>query len=124
MLNEVAIKNAVVAALEEVKGDNIRVLDIHELSDMATFRVIASGNTDRHVRAMSRQVADDLRELGERPMGTEGETEGEWVLLDYGEVIVHLMQQQTREFYDLEKLWDEDLRPIIQKQRQQTTPLT
>jgi len=123
-MNEVAIKDAVVAALEEVKGDNIRVLDIHELSDIATFMVIASGNTDRHVRAMTRQVSDDLRELGERPLGTEGETRGEWVLLDYGEVIVHLMQQQTREFYDLEKLWDEDLRPLVEQQRQQTTPLT
>ncbi|HED14900.1 MAG TPA: ribosome silencing factor [Gammaproteobacteria bacterium] len=124
MINEVAIKNAVVTSLEEVKGDDIRVLDIHELSDMATFMVIASGNTDRHVRAMTRQVTDDLRDLGERPLGTEGETQGEWVLLDYGEVIVHLMQQQTRDFYDLEKLWDEDLRPMIEKQRQQTSALT
>jgi len=123
-MNEVAIKDAVVAALEEVKGDDIQVLDIHELSDIATFMVIASGNTDRHVRAMTRQVTDDLRDLGERPLGTEGETQGEWVLLDYGEVIVHLMQQQTREFYDLEKLWDEDLRPLVEQQRQQTTPIT
>ncbi len=119
-MNEVALKNAVVTSLEEVKGGHIRVLDIHELSDIATFMVIASGNTDRHVRAMTRQVMDDLRELGERPLGTEGESQGEWVLLDYGEVIVHLMQQQTREFYDLEKLWDEDLRPLVEKQRQHT----
>jgi len=123
-MNEVAIKNAVVTALEEVKGDNIRVLNIHELSDIATYMVIASGNTDRHVRAMTRQVSDDLRALGERPLGMEGETGGEWVLLDYGEVIVHLMQQQTRDFYDLEKLWDEELRPLVEQQRQQSTPLT
>jgi ribosome-associated protein len=93
-------------ALGEMKAVNIKVLDVHELTDIADTLVIASGNSDRHVRAIAARVVEEAKKSGFRPMGLEGERDGEWVLVDLQDVIVHIMLPRVREFYRLESLWD------------------
>ncbi len=103
--------------LDEAKAKEIQVLDVCQLTDMTDYMVIASGTSDRHVRSLGDRVLEAFREIDERPIGVEGESEGEWVLLDFGDLIVHLMHPQTRRFYDLESLWDSDLRKQVEAGR-------
>ena len=105
MLSAEELKNVVVDALDEVKGVDIRVLDVREKSSFADLMVIATGTSDRHVKALAGKVQEKCREAGERPIGVEGEREGQWVLIDLTDVVVHVMTAQTRDFYNLEKLW-------------------
>ena len=93
-------------ALDEMKAVNVRVLDVHKLTDIADTMVIASGNSDRHVRSIADRVIEHAKKGGFRPMGVEGERDGEWVLVDLQDVIVHIMLPRVREFYRLENLWD------------------
>ena len=101
-----AVVGVVEHALGEMKAANIKVLDVHELTDVADTLVIASGNSDRHVRAIADRVVEEAKKSGFRPMGVEGERDGEWVLVDLQDVIVHIMLPRVREFYRLESLWD------------------
>ena len=93
-------------ALEELKAANVRVLDVRKLTDVADVLVIASGNSDRHVRSIADRVVQDAKQAGFRPVGVEGERDGEWVLVDLQDIIVHIMLPRIREFYRLENLWD------------------
>jgi ribosome-associated protein len=93
-------------ALDEMKAVNVRVLDVHKLTDIADTMVIASGNSDRHVRSIADRIVEHAKKAGFRPMGIEGERDGEWVLVDLHDVIVHIMLPRVREFYRLESLWD------------------
>lgn len=93
-------------ALEDIKAVNVRVLDVRKLTDIADTLVIASGNSDRHVRSIADRVVEFAKKAGYRPMGVEGERDGEWVLVDLQDVIVHVMLPRVREFYRLESLWD------------------
>ncbi len=95
-----------VAALDEMKATNIRVLDVRGMTDIADAMVVACGNSDRHVRAIAQHVIDRAREQRHRPMGVEGNRDGEWVLVDLQDVVVHVMLPRVREFYGLERLWD------------------
>jgi ribosome-associated protein len=101
-----AVVGVVEHALGEMKAANVKVLDVHELTDIADTMVIASGNSDRHVRAIADRVVAEAKKSGFRPMGIEGERDGEWVLVDLQDVIVHIMLPRVREFYRLESLWD------------------
>lgn len=94
------------SALEDIKAVNVRVLDVRKLTDIADTLVIASGNSDRHVRSIADRVVEFAKKAGFRPMGVEGERDGEWVLVDLQDVIVHIMLPRVREFYRLESLWD------------------
>jgi ribosome silencing factor RsfS/YbeB/iojap len=93
-------------ALDDMKAVNVKVLDVHKLTDIADTMVIASGNSDRHVRSIADRVVEFAKKAGFRPMGVEGERDGEWVLVDLRDVIVHVMLPRVREFYRLENLWD------------------
>jgi ribosome-associated protein len=99
------LRDLVVLALEDMKGVNVRALDVRGSTPLTDFMVIASGNSDRHVKALASSVLDKAREAGVKPMGVEGEQEGEWVLVDLRDVVVHVMRSQVRDFYNLEKLW-------------------
>ena len=99
------LQTAVIAALEDAKGQDIVSLDVRKMTDVADYMIVASGTSTRHVASMADRVADKLRELGRKPLGVEGQDIGEWVLIDFGDVVVHLMRPQTRDFYNLEKLW-------------------
>jgi len=93
-------------SLDELKAANVRVLNVRELTDVADMLVIASGNSDRHVRSIADRVVQDAKKAGFRPLGVEGERDGEWVLVDLHDIIVHIMLPRIREFYRLENLWD------------------
>ena len=101
-----ALKGVVVNALDDMKALDVKVLDVRGLTDIADFMVIASGTSDRHVRSVAQRVVDKTKEAGFRPHGVEGQKDGEWVLIDLSEMIVHVMLPRVREFYGLEKLWD------------------
>lgn len=99
------LKESIIAALEDLKGNNIVSLDVRELTDVMDYLVIASGSSNRHVRSLAGNVTVELKKQGVRPLGVEGETGAEWVLVDFGDVVVHVMLPATRDFYDLERLW-------------------
>jgi ribosome-associated protein len=100
------IVKVVAGALDDMKAVNVKVMDVHKLTDIADTMVIASGNSDRHVRSIADRVVEFAKKAGFRPMGVEGERDGEWVLVDLQDVIVHIMLPRVREFYRLENLWD------------------
>jgi ribosome-associated protein len=95
----------VLAALADLKGVDVRVLDVREQTSITDRMVIASGTSSRHVKALADNVALKAKQAGYPPLGVEGEQGAEWVLIDLGDVVVHVMLPATREFYALEKLW-------------------
>ena len=104
-----------VAALEEKKGEDIKVIDINGVSVIADYFVIASGRTDSHVRALCDYVDEGVKEaLDIDPLHREGIEGSKWIVLDYGSVIVHLFHNDEREFYNIEKLWAEAPRVQIE----------
>lgn len=92
--------------LDEHKAIDINLLDVSSLTAITDYMVICSGTSRRHVNALKNHVVTDLKSEDIRAIGIEGEDLGEWVLIDYGNVLVHIMQEKTREFYALEKLWE------------------
>jgi ribosome-associated protein len=100
------VVNVVEHALDEMKAVNVKVLAVNKLTDITDTMIIASGNSDRHVRSIADRVVEHAKKAGFRPMGVEGERDGEWVLVDLQDVIVHIMLPKVREFYRLESLWD------------------
>ncbi|HEV2229728.1 MAG TPA: ribosome silencing factor [Steroidobacteraceae bacterium] len=100
------LREAVTTALDDMKAVNVRVLDVRGLTDIADTMVIASGNSDRHVRSIAERVVEKAKAAGFRPLGTEGARDGEWVLVDLQDLIVHVMLPRVREFYGLERLWE------------------
>jgi ribosome silencing factor RsfS/YbeB/iojap len=101
-----SLKNIVVDALADMKALDVKLLDVRGLTDIADYMVIASGTSDRHVRSVAQRVVEKTKEAGFRPHGVEGQQDGDWVLIDLSEMIVHVMLPRVREFYGLEKLWD------------------
>lgn len=91
--------------LDDAKASNIVSLDVAKISSIADYMVIATGTSARHVSAVADRLIDSLKKNGVRAWGAEGQDTGEWVLVDFGDVIVHIMQAETRDFYQLEKLW-------------------
>jgi ribosome-associated protein len=101
-----SLQTVVIGALSDMKALEIKVLDVRGLTDIADTMVIASGTSDRHVRSVAQRVVEKTKEAGFRPHGVEGQQDGDWVLIDLNEMIVHVMLPRVREFYGLEKLWD------------------
>ena len=104
--NLLALEKLVLKALEDLKAVNIKVLDVRGLTDVADTMIVASGTSDRHVRALAEAVVVQAKAAGRRPMGTEGKQDAEWVLVDLQDVLVHVMLPRVREFYALEQLWE------------------
>jgi ribosome-associated protein len=92
------------AALDK-KAEDVVALDVRGLVSFADGFVIATGNSDRHVRSIVTGIEEALRASGEKPIGIEGQEDGRWVLMDYGDVVVHVFQRDVRAHYDLERLW-------------------
>jgi ribosome-associated protein len=98
-------QRAVVDALEDIKGRDIQVFNTARLPSMFERVVIASGDSNRQVKALADHVQERIKELGGRVYGVEGQRGGEWVLVDLGDVVVHIMHPTVREFYNLEEIW-------------------
>lgn len=99
------LKEQVLQALDGLKAVNPVTLDVRALTDVMDYLVIASGTSNRHVKSLADNVCMEAKKQGQRPIGVEGEDAGEWVLVDFGDVVVHVMLPATRDFYDLERLW-------------------
>lgn len=100
------ITSVVVDALEELKAANIKVLDVANLTTITDVMIIASGRSSRQVKSIADKVMEKTRAAGIPLLGVEGHEQSEWVLVDLGDVIVHIMHPDTRTYYQLEKLWD------------------
>lgn len=105
------LEGIVTAALEDMKAVNVKVMDVRGLTDIADVMIVASGNSDRHVRSIADRVIEQAKEAGFRPLGVEGQREGEWVLVDLQDVVVHVMLPRVREFYSLERMWETEVPP-------------
>ena len=101
-----ALAQVVLAALEDMKAVNVKAMDVRGITDITDMMVVASGTSDRHVKSIADRVVQRCKEAGYRPYGIEGERDGEWVLLDLNDVVLHVMLPRVREFYALEKLWE------------------
>ena len=107
-MNSEELSALVVAALDDVKAKDIVTLDVRRMTSVTDYMIVASGTSNRHVKALIENVSDRAREAGHRAIGIEGEEGGEWVLLDLQDALVHVMLPKVREFYNLEKLWSLD----------------
>jgi len=105
MLSTEEKTKAIVAALEDVKALDIQVIDTSKLSPLFERMIVASAQSTRQTKALADSVEKKLKELDEIPLSTEGESSGEWILVDFGEVLVHIMQPAVRAYYNLEELW-------------------
>jgi len=108
MLDSEKLQAVVIDALEDVKATDIRVLDVQDKTSFTDVLVIASGNSPRQVKSLANSVVVKAKEAGVTPVGMEGVQQGEWALIDLGDVVVHIMQPSIRDFYNLEKLWGDD----------------
>jgi len=104
-MNNEELCDLVVDALEEIKAQDIVKLNVSDMTTVTDWMIVASGTSSRHVQALVDNVVEKAREAGRRPTGIEGESGGEWVLLDLQDALVHVMLPKIREFYNLEKLW-------------------
>ncbi len=110
------LKKLVCDALEDLKAEDITMLDVVGKTTVTDWIIVATGTSARHVKSIANNVAVEAKKANRAPLGTEGENEGEWVLVDLGDVIVHVMQRQVREYYDLESLWSVD---AVEQRREQ-----
>ena len=99
------LTDLVVDALEDIKGKDITVLDVTDLTDVMDALVVVSGTSNRQVKAMANNVVEKCKAAGHQPLGVEGQDSADWVLVDLGDVVVHIMLPETLAFYELEKLW-------------------
>jgi ribosome-associated protein len=99
------LQKTAVTALEDIKARDITVLDVRKLTSLCDTQIIASADSNRQVKALAQHVRDRLKEVGASIVGVEGEETGEWVLVDAGDIIVHIMQPAIRAYYNLEELW-------------------
>lgn len=104
-MNSEKLANLVIGALDDVKAQDIVKLDVRDMTTVTDYMIVASGTSNRHVKALVDNVSEKAKEAGHRPVGIEGEDGGEWVLLDLQDAVVHVMLPKVREFYNLEKLW-------------------
>jgi ribosome-associated protein len=99
------LRDLALDALEDLKGVNVVSIDVRDRTDVTDFLVVASGTSNRHVKSLSDSVIEKAKKADARPLGVEGQDAGEWVLVDLGDVVVHVMLPAARDFYDLERLW-------------------
>ncbi len=101
------MKQAVIDAIEDIKGFDITVMDVRKLTSLTNYMIVASATSSRQAKAIADNVREKIKEKGYDIRGTEGEKDGEWVLVDLDDIVVHIMVPATRAYYNLEQLWTE-----------------
>jgi ribosome-associated protein len=96
-----------VASLEDAKGQDVKILDVRKLTDITDYMIVATGTSDRHVKTIADRVLEFMLAKGWKPLGMEGEESRDWVLVDFVDIVVHIMRDKARRHFDLESLWDE-----------------
>lgn len=99
------LKDLVINALDNVKAQDVSVIDVRDRTSVTDYMILASGTSNRHVKSLAESVVADIRENGVKAPAVEGGTVSDWILVDLGDIVVHVMMPATREFYDLERLW-------------------
>lgn len=112
------LRDLVRDTLEDMKAVDVQVIDVRKKTSITDFFIIASGTSDRHVKACAEAVAFKAKQAGETPLGQEGFAEGEWALIDLNGVVVHVMQARVRDFYQIERLWNVDVAEAEKRAKQ------
>ncbi|WP_020409348.1 ribosome silencing factor [Hahella ganghwensis] len=99
------LKDIVIKALEDLKAKDISVLDVKDRTSVTDYMIIASGTSNRHVKSIADNLVTEVKANGVRPFGSEGGAASDWILVDLGDIVVHVMLPAAREFYDLERFW-------------------
>ncbi len=107
-MNAEELKSIAIAALEDLKAVDISVLDVRNMTSITDYMIVAGGTSNRHVKSLTANVIEKIKEHGVKPLGVEGEKDAQWCLVDVGDVVVHVMLPEVREFYQLEKFWSMD----------------
>ncbi|MFT5211305.1 MAG: ribosome-associated protein [Flavobacterium sp.] len=115
-LNENDVKELVIDALDDLKALDVVCMDVGDKTEITDFMIVASGTSNRHVKSIATNIVAEAKEEGLMPIGIEGLEQGEWVLIDLNAVVVHVMQPQVREFYDIESLWNFSVEKKRQKE--------
>lgn len=100
-----AVRELILTTIDDMKGEQVVELNVKDKTSVTDLLIIVSGTSSRHVKSIASNIASQAKKAGHSPLGVEGEEQGEWVLVDLGDIVVHVMQPQVRQFYDLEKLW-------------------
>lgn len=116
-MNSEQLKNTVVEALEDLKAQDLAALPVRHLTSLTDYMVIATGTSNRHVRSLADEVREKVKAAGGEVIGVEGEQTGEWVLIDLGDVVVHVMQAQVRDYYNIDELWGGDASRVARQLR-------
>jgi ribosome-associated protein len=111
------LRSLVQNALEDLKAVELKVLDVRDLTSVTDLMMIVTGTSNRHVKALSDNLREKTAAAGVKPLGIEGVRESEWILMDYGDIVVHIMLPHIRATYNLEKLWDKELLEAVASKR-------
>ncbi|MBU3694758.1 MAG: ribosome silencing factor [Rhodocyclaceae bacterium] len=116
-MNSEQLKDTVIDALEDIKAQDLAVLPVRHLTSLTDYMVIATGTSNRHLRSLANEVQEKVKAAGGEVLGVEGEQAGEWVLIDLGDVVVHVMQAQVRDYYNIDELWGGDASRVARQLR-------
>ncbi len=104
-MNTLDLQKLTINSLEDLKGQDIVALDVADRTSVTDWMIVVTGTSARHVKSLANEVVEKSKEAGVRPLGVEGEEDGNWILVDLGDVLTHVMTRESRDFYALEKLW-------------------
>ncbi|MGB1108841.1 MAG: ribosome silencing factor [Gammaproteobacteria bacterium] len=106
-MTEEELKRIVIDAIEDMKAQDIKIIDVRGRTSVTDLMIVVSGTSARHVKSIAGNIVKEAKEKGVPPLGTEGEDQGEWILVDLGDIVIHVMLPKVRLFYQIEQLWEQ-----------------